>query len=499
MAESSGWNLQHSYAQLPEIFYQRVMPVPVASPQLIVVNHTLATTLGLTLSEDNMLAECFAGNRLLPHSQPLAMAYAGHQFGHFNKLGDGRAHLLGEHVITTEQGEARSGGGSNAWGGKPPITKYDIQLKGSGQTPFSRRGDGRAALAPMLREYIMSEAMFALGIPTTRSLAVVTTGEPVLRETPLEGAILTRVAASHLRVGTFEYAANFGTPEALTALVNYTLTRHYPEQITAKNPALALLEAVVEKQAALIAKWMLVGFIHGVMNTDNMSIAGETIDYGPCAFMDSYHPQTVFSSIDHHGRYAYGNQPPIAQWNLARLAESLLPLLHPEPAQAMALAQAALKQFYTLFSQHWLAGMRAKLGLFGEEAEDIALIESLLEWMQEHQADYTRTFRALNAEAAHVQNADFTAWHLRWQSRLARNTKPLKSSHCIMRANNPAIIPRNHRVEEALAAATERHDFSVMHRLLAALAKPFDDVAEYAEYTQPPAPSSAPYHTFCGT
>jgi uncharacterized protein YdiU (UPF0061 family) len=473
--DPAGWNLQHSYAQLPKMFYQAVEPVPVVAPRLVVVNHALAATLGLTLSEDDALAECLSGNKLLPDSQPLAMAYAGHQFGHFNKLGDGRAHLLGEQ------------------------NGFDIQLKGSGQTPYSRRGDGRAALAPMLREYIMSEAMFALGIPTTRSLAVVSTGEPVMRETLLEGAILTRVAASHLCVGTFEYAASFGNKEELTALVKYAILRHYPERAAAKNPAFALLDAVVERQAALIAKWMLIGFIHGVMNTDNMSIAGETIDYGPCAMMDAYHPQTVFSSIDHQGRYAYANQPPIAQWNLARLAESLLPLLDAEPSKANTLAQEALGKFHTLFSQHWLAGMRAKLGLFGEEVEDLALIESLLEWMQQHQADYTNTFRHLDPEAAHSADADFVAGHRRWQARLARNTKPLKSSRCLMQASNPAIIPRNHRVEEALVVATERHDFSVMHRLLAALAKPFAEVVEYAEYSEPPAPSSLPYYTFCGT
>lgn len=480
------WRLDNSYTRLPESFYVRLHPVPVRSPQVVMVNHALAESLGLdfrTLSEEEA-ALLFAGNKLPDGAQPIAQAYAGHQYGHFTMLGDGRAILLGEHLT-------------------PIGDRFDIQLKGSGQTRFSRRGDGRAALAPMLREYIISEAMHALNIPTTRSLAVVTTGESVLRETVLPGAILTRVAASHIRVGTFEYAARLGNSEGIKTLADYAIHRHYPDLSESENPYLALLHSVIERQASLVAKWMLVGFIHGVMNTDNMTISGETIDYGPCAFMDAYDPNTVFSSIDQHGRYRYSNQPHIAQWNLARFAETLLPLLHPDQEKAVALAEDAIHHFPVIFQEHWLAGMRKKLGLSSEEAEDIELIETLLTWMQQHQADYTNTFRALAAETLPDDtlfcDAEFIKWHVRWQARLLRQAEPKQSSLCLMRAHNPAIHPRNHRVEEALAAASERSDYSLLQRLLAAVTNPYADAPEYQDYRTPPLPSERVCQTFCGT
>ncbi|SFL77296.1 protein adenylyltransferase SelO [Nitrosomonas communis] len=484
--DSVGWQFDNSYARLPEFFYARLDPVPVRDPQLAMLNHTLAESLGLDfrmLSEQEA-ALLFAGNVLPEGSQPIAQAYAGHQYGHFTMLGDGRAILLGEHLT-------------------PAGDRFDIQLKGSGQTRFSRRGDGRAALAPMLREYLISEAMHALNIPTTRSLAVVTTGESVIRETLLPGAILTRVAASHIRVGTFEYVARLGNSEAIKILADYTIDRHYPDAATAENAHLALLHNVIQRQASLVAKWMLVGFIHGVMNTDNMTISGETIDYGPCAFMDAYDPNTVFSSIDQHGRYRYSNQPLIAQWNLARFAETILPLLHPDQEQAVALAEEAIHTFSAIFQRHWLTGMRKKLGLFNEEAEDIELIETVLACMQQHQADYTNTFRALAADTMPqdvlFQNAEFITWHARWQARLLRQDKSKQASLSLMRAHNPAIHPRNHQVEAALAAATERDDYALLQRLLAAVTDPYSEAPEYQDYRTPPLPSECVHQTFCGT
>jgi serine/tyrosine/threonine adenylyltransferase len=482
----TGWRLENSYARLPERFYARVPPVPVRAPSLVMFNHKLAASLGLNFEHlpEPELAALFSGNTLPPGAEPLAMAYAGHQFGHFTILGDGRAHLLGEQITSSQQ-------------------RFDIQLKGSGQTPFSRRGDGRAALGPMLREYILSEALHALGIPTTRSLAVIATGEPVLRETALPGAILTRVARSHIRVGTFEFFAAREDREGLKILADYTIQRHYPALAEAENPYLELLRSVIEKQASLVSQWMLVGFVHGVMNTDNMTLSGETIDYGPCAFMDAYDPATVFSSIDQFGRYAYGNQPVIAQWNLARFAEALLPLLHPEMEPAIARAEDAITGFSARFQHHWFAGMRQKLGLFGEEPEDAALIQTLLEWMQREQADYTNTLRDLSEvtlpDHALYHQPDFLRWRTQWQARLAKNSKPLKSSRCLMRASNPARIPRNQRVEEALTAAVEQGDLAPTHRLLEALAQPYEDHPAFAFYRQPPQPGADPYRTFCGT
>lgn len=483
---SVGWRFDNSYARLPETFYARIHPVPVQAPRVAILNYTLAESLGLnlrTLSEDEA-AQLFSGN-LLPHAaQPIAQAYAGHQFGNFTMLGDGRAILVGEHLT-------------------PDGGRVDIQLKGSGRTPFSRRGDGRAALAPMLREYIISEAMHALGIPSTRSLAVVTTGEIVMRETPLPGAILTRVAASHIRVGTFEYVVRSEGVEGVKILADYTIQRHYPELIEVDNPYLALLNSVIARQASLVARWMLAGFIHGVMNTDNMAISGETIDYGPCAFMDAFDPQTVFSSIDYHGRYRYDNQSRIAQWDLARFAETLLPLLHAEQEKALALAQAAIQDFPDIFQRCWLNGMRKKLGLFTEEAEDGLLIEALLTLMHKHQADYTNSFRALSA--AYLPEDDlfkddaFAAWQAQWRARLSRQSASLQASFDLMRANNPAVLPRNHRVEEALAAASDYGDYAVLARLLAAVSEPYAELPEYAAYRAPPTACERVRQTFCGT
>lgn len=482
----TGWQLDNSYSRLPEIFHSKITVKPVQSPKLVVLNEALAQTLGLDpaeLTEEAGVA-ILAGNQVPEGSIPLAQAYAGHQFGNFTMLGDGRALLVGEQLT-------------------PDGKRLDIQLKGSGRTPYSRGGDGRAALRPMLREYLISEAMHGLGIPTTRSLAVVETGEKVRRETALPGAVMTRVADSHLRVGTFQYAARFGTKEDLKALADYTLERHFPHVQDVSNPYLALFQEVIKRQASLLAKWQLAGFIHGVMNTDNMAISGETIDYGPCAFMDSFDPKTVFSSIDAQGRYAYGNQPMIAGWNLARFAESLLPLLHDTPEEAVSMAQDELTNYIEQFQNHWLAGMRGKLGLFNKKAEDSTLVEELLNLMHAHDADYTNTFRALTFDKLQGSKLfdaqEFKEWHKSWQARLDRQEESWEDSHQLMRGSNPAVIPRNHRVEEALAAAEFQGDYSVLHRLLAVLAEPYAHSPEQEAYTEPPEPTSGPYQTFCGT
>lgn len=481
-----GWNFDHSYARLPEVFHAQLAPIPVQDPQVVILNHELAASLGLdlhTLSEQHAAA-LFSGNVLPDSAHPIAQAYAGHQFGHFTMLGDGRAILLGEHL--TSIGE-----------------RFDIQFKGSGQTPFSRRGDGRAALAPMLREYIISEAMHALNIPTTRSLAVVTTGEWVLREKPLPGAILTRVAASHIRVGTFQYAAGQSSDTAIKMLADYVIQRHYPTLNNAENPYLSLLDDVIERQAALVAQWMLVGFIHGVMNTDNMSICGQTIDYGPCAFIDSHDPKTVFSSIDQYGRYRYENQPLMAQWNLARFAETLLPLLDPSQEKAIALAEQAIHSFSERYQSRWMLGMRKKLGLLTEETEDTDLITALLNWMHRQETDYTNLFRALSLnihpEEIATSDAEFFAWHARWKSRLSRQPGSADIAYSIMLQSNPAIIPRNHCVEDALSAASEQGDLSPLKRLLSALANPFADIPQFNDLRNPPASPERNYQTFCGT
>ena len=473
----AGWRFDNSYTRLPEAFFSRIHPTPVRSPSLVVFNRTLAAQMGLNPDalESKAGADFFSGNSFPPGSDPMAQAYAGHQFGHFTMLGDGRAILLGEHLGTDG-------------------LRRDVALKGSGRTVYSRRGDGRAALGPMLREHVISEAMHALGIPTTRSLAVVTTGEPVFREEALPGAVLTRIAASHIRVGTFEYAATLQDFAALRALADYTMQRHYPE--LEAGGYRSFLEAVIERQASLVAKWMLVGFIHGVMNTDNMALSGETIDYGPCAFMDIYDPATVFSSIDRNGRYAYANQPGIAHWNLARLAETLLPLLDSNENKAVELAKESLAKFPDRFQCHWLSGMRAKLGLFNEEAGDVALIESLLQGMLRSRSDYTNTLRELDPEKVCGVDAE---WHAVWSARLARQSQTLEDASSLMRRHNPAVIPRNHQVEKALDAATSRGDYEPMHKLLAALANPFEDSPEKDGYREPAPNGSAGYQTFCGT
>ncbi|MBR0796697.1 YdiU family protein [Bradyrhizobium jicamae] len=483
---------QNTYSALPANFFARVAPTPVAAPRLIKLNRPLATQLGLDpdLLSTPEGAEILAGKRVPDGADPIAMAYAGHQFGQFvPQLGDGRAILLGE--VIDRDGVRR-----------------DIQLKGSGPTPFSRRGDGRAALGPVLREYIVSEAMFALGIPTTRSLAAVVTGEPVMRETALPGAVLTRVASSHIRVGTFQFFAARGDTEGVRALADHVIARHYPELKNADQPYHALLASVVARQAELVSRWLLVGFIHGVMNTDNTSISGETIDYGPCAFLDAYNPAQVFSSIDEMGRYAYANQPRIALWNLTRLAECLLPLLSDDQDKAIEQAQAILGEFPEKFTTAYNSGLRRKVGLFTARDGDEALIQDLLDAMAKNEADFTLTFRRLGDAAAddtadvRAQFTDPTAfddWAPRWRARLALEPQASAERKAAMHTVNPAFIPRNHRVEAVIAAATNSDDYAPFEELLTVLAKPYEDQPRYAAYADPPLPEQRVTQTFCGT
>jgi uncharacterized protein YdiU (UPF0061 family) len=485
---------QNTYAALPANFFARVAPTPVASPRLVKLNRPLAVQLGLDPDrlDSPEGAEILAGKRIPDGAEPIAMAYAGHQFGHFvPQLGDGRAILLGE-VID-------AGGG-----------RRDIQLKGSGPTPFSRRGDGRAALGPVLREYIVSEAMAVLGIPTTRSLAAVTTGESVWRETALPGAVLTRVAASHIRVGTFQYFAARSDADGVRQLADHVIARHYPQAAQAERPYHALLEAVIARQAELVARWLLVGFIHGVMNTDNTSISGETIDYGPCAFMDQYDPATVFSSIDEMGRYAYANQPRIAQWNLTRLAECLLPLMSDDRDKAISEAQAAIDGFKEVFDAAHQAGLRAKLGLFTARDDDRALAQGLLDAMARNQADFTLTFRRLSDAALGPDGDDdvrrlfadpaaYDEWAARWRQRTSEEPQDPAQRRTAMRAVNPAFIPRNHRVEAVIEAAVSRDDFAPFEELLTVLSKPYDDQPGFSAYAEPPEPHQRVLQTFCGT
>ena len=481
-----GWHFDNTYARLPEMMLSRLAPVPVQTPKLIILNHMLSKELGLDFSTltNEYIASIFAGKLLPKGSEPIAQAYAGHQFGHFTMLGDGRAIIMGEHLT-------------------PDNKRFDIQFKGSGRTPYARGADGKAALGPMLREYIISEAMHALGIPTTRSLAVVKTSENVIRETPLPGAILTRVAASHIRIGTFQYVAMYGDLQTLKILVNYAIDRHYPNLKGTKNPALSLLKAVKKKQIELITSWMRVGFIHGVMNTDNTTISGETIDYGPCAFMDNYNPATVFSSIDLHGRYAFANQPSIVHWNLLRFAETLLPLLHTQQDKAIKIAEETFNNFSIVYKKNWLEMMRKKLGLFKEENKDEVLITDLLLWMQQNKADYTNTFCSLIKEDTLkdklFQDNTFLKWHQKWKTRLTKNKKPIELSLDLMRNTNPLIIPRNHKVEEVLDAASIKGDLVPMHNLLEVLKKPYDYQSEISAYQNPPLDSERVYQTFCGT
>jgi len=488
----------NSYARLPDHFYGRVQPTPVEAPKLIKVNRALAEALGLDadwLASPEGIA-VLAGNHVPSGAEPLAMAYSGHQFGHLSpQLGDGRAILLGE--VLSKDGQ-----------------RFDIQLKGSGRTPFSRSGDGRSALGPVIREYIMTEAMHALGVPTTRALAAVTTGEMVMREGPQPGGVFTRVASSHIRVGTFQYFAVRDDVAGVRALADHVIARHYPDCTAEDNPYSALLKAVVQTQAELIAKWLHIGFIHGVMNTDNMSIAGETIDYGPCAFMDAYDPATVYSSIDQQGRYAYGNQPNIGQWNLARLAEALLPLLGARAGDgadtAMEIAQEALDGYISRFEQAYLGGLRAKLGLTSEEPEDLALARDLLRSMTKNKADFTNSFRALCDAAANPEKdeqvrsefenpGDFDDWADRWRARLEGEDVPPNDRANAMRKVNPAYIPRNHRVEEAIEAGVNDNDFLVFEKLIGVLEKPYDDQPENAAYKLPPRSDQVVHQTFCGT
>jgi uncharacterized protein YdiU (UPF0061 family) len=483
-----------SYASLPERFFARVQPTHVAAPGLIKLNQALASDLNLDISglDAPALAKLFSGNVLPLGTVPIAMAYAGHQFGHFvAQLGDGRAILIGE--MRDRAGVLR-----------------DIQLKGCGRTPYSRSGDGRAALGPVLREYLISEAMHALGIPTTRSLAAVTTGESVQRETTQPGAILTRVAASHVRVGTFEYFAARGDAAGTKILADYVIDRHYPLCAHDKSPYLALLKQVVSRQAALVARWMNVGFIHGVMNTDNMAVSGETIDFGPCAFMDTFDPATVFSSIDERGRYGFANQPNAALWNLARLAETLLPLIDADTQRAVGVATEAIETFETLFKDCWLDGMRRKLGLSTSEQGDRQLAEDLLQAMQRNQADFTLSFRALCAAArdpqgdamarGHFLNAgDYDEWAQRWRARMSREATTLNLRAESMQQANPAYIPRNHRVEQVIVAAVERGDFAPFEELSQVLAAPNVARAAFARYANPPQPGERVLQTFCGT
>lgn len=479
------WNFENSYSHLPQKLFTEQVPEPAKNPKLVILNKALAEELGLDVQylESSGLS-VLAGNSIPEGAFPLAQAYAGHQYGYFTMLGDGRAILIGEHI--TPKGE-----------------RFDIQLKGSGRTPYSRGGDGKATLGPMLREYIISEAMHKLGIPTTRSLAVVTTGENILREKMLPGAVLTRIASSHIRVGTFQYMSHYGNIEDLRLLADYTILRHYPEFISDNDKYILFLKGVVSRQAKLIAKWQLVGFVHGVMNTDNMLISGETIDYGPCAFMDTYNPNTVFSSIDRYGRYAYKNQPEIAAWNLARFAKSILPLLHDNQEKALKIANEAISDFEKIYYKYWLKGMRKKLGLFGEEPEDEAIIVELLNIMEKYKADYTNTFRELTigkfSNMDIYTSSEFISWNEKWKERLSKQNKSIEESKSLMKKTNPSVIPRNYRVEEALSAAIENNDYCKLQGLLDVLSNPYEYSVKQDEYAKLPPQSNIPYITYCGT
>jgi len=480
-----GWRFDNTYSKLPDPFISNTSPIPVKSPELIILNDNLAKQLGLNFSliSKKELSNLFSGNSLPEGSKSIAQAYAGHQFGHFTMLGDGRAVLMGEHISKNNE-------------------RFDIQFKGSGQTPFSRNGDGRAALGPMLREYIISEAMHSLNIPTTRSLAVVKTGEDVVRENILQGAILTRVASSHLRVGTFQYVAMRNNESELRTLVDYTINRHYPNIKKSKNKALDLLKVLIELQIDLVVNWMRVGFIHGVMNTDNMSISGETIDYGPCAFMDTYDPQTVFSSIDELGRYAYFNQPSITKWNLARFAECLISLIDPKKDKAIEIATEAINSFDKSYETKWINMMRDKLGLFGQDQKDQVLIIDLLTWMHKNKADYTNTFCFLmdeNFQHNKIYNDEnFLTWKERWKERLKLNNNTPEKYLSLMKSVNPLVIPRNHKVEEVLESANN-NDLSPLKKLINVLEKPYEKTKENIDYQSPAPVSDKKYKTFCGT
>ena len=479
-----GWCFDNTYSKLPDPFKEEIGPVPVKNPELVILNKNLSKELNLDFSnlDNKKISELFSGNSLPPGSNSIAQAYAGHQFGHFTMLGDGRAVLIGEHLSKKKD-------------------RYDIQFKGSGKTAFSRNGDGRAALGPMLREYIISEAMHNLNIPTTRSLAVVKTGEDVIRETSLQGAILTRVALSHIRVGTFQYIAARDKKDELEILFNYVIQRHYPNIQNSKNKALDLLKVVMEKQIDLVINWMRVGFIHGVMNTDNMSISGETIDYGPCAFMDIYDPKSVFSSIDQMGRYAYCNQPVITKWNLSRFAECLIPLIDKDQNKSIEMATEIINSFEKKYEEKWLNMMRDKLGLFGVDEKDKYLILDLLTWMHQEKMDYTNTFcHLMNFEIENKENFkkdDFENWKKRWQERLKIYNNTPEKYLKLMRSVNPLVIPRNHKVEEVLNEANNGN-IEPFNKFLEVLNKPYLEQRDIINY-QMPIYSNEKYQTFCGT
>ena len=479
----TSFDLEYTYSALPDVLYAKVTPKKFPNAKLVLFNRVLADELGLFLNEssDDVILNKLLGDQLPTDAMPLAQAYAGHQYGHFTQLGDGRAFLLGEHITPNNQ-------------------RIDLHLKGAGQTTYSRNGDGNAALGPMLREYIVSEAMHHLGIPTTRSLAVITTGEDVWRDSMQQGAILVRVASSHIRVGTFQYAAVQSKTDALPKLLHYTLQRHFPELLDSDNPAQSFLQKMVEQQAHLITEWMRVGFIHGVMNTDNMAVSGETIDYGPCAFMDSYHPGTVFSAIDAHGRYAFGQQAPIAQWNIARLAESLLPLLHTDQATAITIAEDVVGSFKTRFDDLWLSMMKRKIGLDFLEQKECQLINDLLSIMETHQLDYTHTFFDLTYHLDKFKECNSNPLHEWLQQRQQMLDRYDDSIHsdALMRAANPVVIPRNHQVEKALAAA-DGNNRDLVTLLLNATACPYELNPTFKDYWAPPQPDERVYQTFCGT
>ncbi|MDB2698429.1 YdiU family protein [Candidatus Pelagibacter bacterium] len=479
-----GWHFDNTYSKLSKTFIEDIKPTPVHDPELVILNEQLAKELNLDFSrtKEKDLSLLFSGNSLPNGSTTIAQAYAGHQFGHFTMLGDGRAVLIGEHISNKNN-------------------RFDIQFKGSGRTSFSRGGDGRAALGPMLREYIISEAIKSLNIPTTRSLAVVKTGEKVVRENLLDGAILTRVASSHLRVGTFQYIAARQNIEDLNTLVDYTIERHYPQIKSSKTKALDLLNLVMEKQCQLVVDWMRVGFIHGVMNTDNMTISGETIDYGPCAFMDQYHPKTVFSSIDKFGRYAYSNQPPIAKWNLARFAECLIPLIDKNEETAIKIATDVIDNFQNIYEKKWLNMMRDKLGLFGEDKNDRQLIDDLLNWMEKYKIDYTNTFchlMEIKINENTYKDEAFITWFDVWKKRSKLNNSSKEKQIELMKKNNPIVIPRNQKVEEALTEANNGN-LEKMNKLNDILKNPYSNQKDIAEYQVPAPMSNEKYQTFCGT
>jgi serine/tyrosine/threonine adenylyltransferase len=471
------FQFQNSYRQLDTRLFSIAAPTPVKEPSLIIFNETLAQDLGIKSFDD--LAMQLSGNSAIENSEPIAQAYAGHQFGHFNILGDGRAHLLGEHITTSG-------------------ARFDVQLKGSGPSPYSRRGDGRATTSAMLREYIISEAMHHLGIPTSRSLAVIASGEKVYRDPIQDGAILTRIASSHIRVGTFEYVYYLNDKELLQSFTNYTINRHYPELQKEPNPALSFLRKVMLQQIDLVVQWMRVGFIHGVMNTDNVSIAGETIDYGPCAFMNSYHPETVFSSIDSNARYAFGSQPNITQWNIASLASALLSIIHDDKEQSIALAQEIINEFPSLYQTAWLRMMCNKLGIIDIQENDQQLIEILLDWMQVHKADYTNTFLKIQG-AKYIKDEvyydlDFKQWHFTYQERIKTQDKQVTEQ--LRSSNNPVFIPRNHKVENALSAASNG-DLSLLQEIHMSLETPYTFQEKYSGYLN--SINDASYKTYCGT